>query len=110
MVRPSIFNECTPSSGYTEGFFRRHVHDEYQNYERGVSVSVHQQFVGQITERRGDRLTIEVKNRFQNGDTVELMTITGNHTFVLEDIRDTGGNPREDAPGSGFSMTGKLRP
>lgn len=97
--------ENMSNRGYTEGFFRRHVHDEYQNYERGVSVSVHQQFVGQITERRGDRLTVEVKNRFQNGDTVELMTTVGNHTFVLDDIRDTGGNPREDAPGSGFIVT-----
>ena len=97
--------ENMSNRGYTEGFFRRHVHDEYQNYERGVSVSVHQQFVGEVKERRGDRLTIEVKNRFQNGDTVELMTTVGNHTFMLDDIRDTGGNPREDAPGSGFIVT-----
>ena len=39
------------------------------------------------------------------GDTVDLMTTVGNHTFVLDDIRDTGGNPREDAPGSGFIVT-----
>ncbi|MGM0639359.1 MAG: tRNA 5-hydroxyuridine modification protein YegQ, partial [Pseudomonadota bacterium] len=34
--------------GYTEGFYRRHVHDEYQNYEQGNSVGVHQQFVGEV--------------------------------------------------------------
>ena len=97
--------ENMSNRGYTEGFFRRHVHDEYQNYARGVSVSVNQQFVGEVTECRGNRLTIEVKNRFQNGDTVELMTTVGNHTFVLDDIRDTGGNSRDDAPGSGFIVT-----
>ncbi|STI75143.1 putative protease YegQ [Escherichia coli] len=25
--------------GYTEGFLRRHTHDDYQNYEYGYSVS-----------------------------------------------------------------------
>ena len=97
--------ENMSNRGYTEGFFRRHVHDEYQNYERGNSASVHQQFVGQVTDVRDGRLTIEVKNRFQNGDTVELMTTAGNVTYTLNDIRDTGGNPRDDAPGSGFIVT-----
>ena len=35
--------------GYTEGFLRRHAHNEYQNYEYGHSVSESQQFVGDIT-------------------------------------------------------------
>ena len=39
--------ENLASRGYTEGFYRRHVHDEYQNYETGNSVGVHQQFVGE---------------------------------------------------------------
>ncbi|WP_438883171.1 U32 family peptidase, partial [Bacillus cereus group sp. BC257] len=40
--------ENLANRGYTEGFYRRHVHDEFQNYERGHSVGVHQQFVGDI--------------------------------------------------------------
>src|SRR3990167_7143397 len=47
--------ESLAHRGYTEGFLRRHVHDEYQNYERGSSVSEQQQFVGELTgERRGE--------------------------------------------------------
>ncbi|MGV2835924.1 prephenate-dependent tRNA uridine(34) hydroxylase TrhP, partial [Pseudomonas shirazensis] len=38
--------ESLAQRGYTEGFLRRHVHDEYQNYQRGNSVSERQQFVG----------------------------------------------------------------
>lgn len=38
--------------GYTEGFLRRHVHDEYQNYDYGYSVSDTQQFVGELTGKR----------------------------------------------------------
>lgn len=97
--------ENMSNRGYTEGFFRRHVHDEYQNYERGSSLSTQQQFVGQVLEVRDNRLTIEVKNRFQNNDSVELMTTGGNITFKLNDIRDTAGKPRDDAPGSGFIVT-----
>lgn len=41
--------ESLAQRGYTEGFLRRHVHDEYQNYERGNSVSERQQFVGELT-------------------------------------------------------------
>jgi len=34
--------------GYTEGFYRRHVPEEYQNYEQGNSISTAQKFVGEI--------------------------------------------------------------
>ncbi|MCL7653906.1 U32 family peptidase, partial [Klebsiella pneumoniae] len=40
--------------GYTEGFLRRHTHDDYQNYEYGYSVSERQPFVGELPgERKG---------------------------------------------------------
>ncbi|GGY41040.1 U32 family peptidase [Bacterioplanes sanyensis] len=95
--------ENMSNRGYTEGFFRRHVHDEYQNYERGTSISTRQQFVGEVkADKHASMLTIEVKNRFQLGDSLELMTANGNHTFVLTELYDQHDNPREDAPGSGF--------
>lgn len=94
--------ENMSNRGYTEGFFRRHVHDEYQNYERGVSVSTQQQFVGEVTAIEGNTLTVEVKNRFEVGDSLELMTCEGNHEFQLTQILDRQGNERQDAPGSGF--------
>jgi putative protease len=57
--------ESLAQRGYTEGFLRRHVHDEYQNYQNGSSVSERQQFVGELTGERRDRLAeVKVKNRF----------------------------------------------
>lgn len=94
--------ENMSNRGYTEGFFRRHVHDEYQNYERGTSTSTRQQFVGEVIDTTSDTLTIEVKNRFQCGDSLELMTPTGNVTFTLNSLSDRQGKARDDAPGSGF--------
>ncbi|MDT9086423.1 U32 family peptidase, partial [Escherichia coli] len=41
--------ESLANRGYTEGFLRRHVHDEYQNYQRGNSQAERQQFVGELT-------------------------------------------------------------
>jgi putative protease len=94
--------ENMSNRGYTEGFYRRHVHDEYQNYIRGASVSTQQQFVGEITYSDSDWLTVDVKNRFQVGDEVELMTTKGNFTFILDKIQSSTGENRDDAPGSGF--------
>lgn len=94
--------ENMSSRGFTEGFFRRHVHDEYQNYERGTSLSTKQQFVAEVTEDQNDYLTLDVKNRFELNDSLELMTPDGNIGFKLTDIKDKKGQPRQDAPGSGF--------
>ena len=48
--------------GYTEGFLRRHTHDDYQNYEHGYSISERQQFVGDFTgERKGPLAAVAVK-------------------------------------------------
>src|SRR5690554_8108532 len=46
--------ENMSNRGYTEGFFRRHVHDEYQNYERGHSISTKQQFVAEVDQDLGE--------------------------------------------------------
>ncbi|MGE8573362.1 MAG: tRNA 5-hydroxyuridine modification protein YegQ [Acinetobacter amyesii] len=93
--------EGLANRGYTEGFLRRHVHSEYQNYETGSSRFDHQQFVGEVLERNGDSLKIEVKNRFVVGDSLELMTTSGNITFVLTEMKDKKGNLIDDAKGSG---------
>ena len=92
--------------GYTEGFYRRHVPQEYQNYEHGASTNPNQQFVGEISEVDTDKgwLTIEVKNRFENGDTLELITPNGNMTFNLETLENLDGKTMEAAPGSGHTV------
>ncbi|QCI13584.1 U32 family peptidase [Pseudomonas putida] len=94
--------ESLAQRGYTEGFLRRHVHDEYQNYQRGNSVSERQQFVGELTGERVDGLAeVRVKNRFALGDQLELMTPYGNYHFQLDLLRDTAQQPTEVAPGDG---------
>ena len=98
--------ENLASRGYTEGFYRRHVHDEYQNYETGNSVGVHQQFVGEIMgyDKQAGMLEVDVKNRFLKGDTLELMTPQGNHKFRLDEMIDKKGKQADVAPGSGHVM------
>ncbi|MBJ9974337.1 tRNA 5-hydroxyuridine modification protein YegQ [Pseudomonas sp. S75] len=94
--------ESLAQRGYTEGFLRRHVHDEYQNYQRGHSVSQRHQFVGELTGQRIDGLAeVRVKNRFAVGDTLELMTPQGNYVFTLDRLGDDRGRAIEVAPGDG---------
>ena len=94
--------ESLAHRGYTEGFLRRHVHDEYQNYLHGSSLSERQQFVGELSgERRGDLAEVRVKNRFALGDGMELMTPQGNLRFTLEHLENQSGQVMTVAPGDG---------
>ena len=88
--------------GYTEGFYRRHVPDEYQNYESGASRSDSQRFVGEVTDNDGQWLTVEVKNRIRIGDALELMLPSGNRRFTLEHMQDLNGQAMDIAPGSNY--------
>lgn len=90
------------SRGYTEGFLRRHVHSEYQNYDYGVSKSDSQRFVGEVIDVKDDTLEIDVKNKFCVGDSIEIMTPAGNVTLVLDQMRDKHDKPIEAALGSGW--------
>ncbi|UZT77967.1 tRNA 5-hydroxyuridine modification protein YegQ [Ectopseudomonas chengduensis] len=104
---PSLLGslESLAHRGYTEGFLRRHVHDEYQNYARGSSVSERQQFVGELTgERRGELAEVRVKNRFAVGDGLELMTPQGNLRFTLEQLESAQGQAQQVAPGDGHVL------
>lgn len=97
--------ESLANRGYTEGFLRRHVHDEYQNYQRGNSFSERQQFVGELTgERRGALAEVKVKNRFGVGDRLELMTPGGNFSFTLETLEKANGEAVDVAPGDGHIL------
>lgn len=104
---PSLMDtlESLAHRGYTEGFLRRHVHDEYQNYERGFSLSERQQFVGELSgERRGDLAEVIVKNRFAVGDRLELMTPQGNLGFTLDHLQNARGERTGVAPGDGHVL------
>ncbi|EWH08251.1 protease, partial [Catenovulum agarivorans DS-2] len=92
--------------GYTEGFLRRHTHDSYQNYQTGNSVSSLQQLVGEVIEMDANqrKLKIEVKNKFNQGDSLELMTPEGNVNFELKELSDKDGLPIISALGSGHQV------
>lgn len=98
--------ESLSNRGYTEGFYRRHVPKEFQNYETGHSVSNRHQFVGEVTSLNDDHsLSIEVKNRFSIGDTLELMTPDGNVEYQLDEIhQERNGESLSVAPGSGHHV------
>ena len=93
--------EGMANRGFTEGFYRRHPPGEYQNYERGFSTSDRQQYVGAILDSNDGWLTVDVKNRFESGDRMQLMTTKGNLSFDLPAIIDRKGENTEVAPGSG---------
>jgi len=95
--------EKLSNRGYTEGFYRRHVHDEYQSYEQGTSIAEKQQFVGEVlkVDQENQMITVEAKNRFEVGDTVELMSPAGNQRIQINHMESEKGEPRVAAPGSG---------
>ena len=98
--------ESLAHRGYTEGFLRRHAHKEYQNYQYGHSVSEQQQFVGEVLGRCEEtgRAIIEVKNKFCIGHQLELMTPSGNITFILDSMLNKNGEAIDDAKGSGHMV------
>jgi putative protease len=99
------------SRGYTEGFYRRHTHDMYQNYEEGASISDKQQLVGEVLAVGSDNwLQIAVKNRFSIGDSVELMTPKGNFIFTVEKMSSKKISDIKTAPGSGHEVSIQLPP
>ncbi|WP_342244667.1 prephenate-dependent tRNA uridine(34) hydroxylase TrhP [Pseudomonas sp. OTU5201] len=97
--------ESLANRGYTEGFLRRHVHDEYQNYEHGYSLAERQQFVGELTGvvRQG-LAEVRVKNHFAVGDRLQLMTPRGNVDFRLEALENRYGEHKAVAPGDGHTL------
>lgn len=90
--------------GYTEGFFRRHVHDDYQNYLNGSPERHNQLFVGEVLETRDDAVLVDVKNRFQVGDQLIFMSPKGDQTITLDSMTNQYGGEMIVAPGSGHKV------
>jgi len=99
--------EGMANRGFTEGFYRRHVPSEYQNYETGNSQSSRQLFVGEVEQvHEGSReLTLDIKNKLSLGDQLVLLTPKGNISFPLKGmVENKNGRPIETAPGSGYKV------
>lgn len=93
--------------GYTEGFYRRHVPDEYQSYNDRTESHLKQQVVAEMLEYDSARgmLTVKTKNQFSVGDTIEVMLPSGNQTVTLQAIEDKEGHSISRAPGSDHIVT-----
>ena len=93
--------EGLSNRGFTEGFYRRHPPGEFQNYEQGASRSDRQRVVGEVQEISDDWIDVDVKNRFEVGDRMEMVTPSGNLSFDLTDISSLDGKSLDAAAGSG---------
>ena len=95
--------ESLAHRGYTEGFLRRHTHDEYQNYDYGYSISERQQFVGEFTGLRNADgwAEIAVKNKFLVGDNVEVMSPAGNINLHIDTLVNRKGESVDSGKGDG---------
>lgn len=93
--------------GYTEGFYRRHVPSEYQSYETGNSLSLTQQYVGEMLsfDPCTREMCIDVKNQFKVGDSLELLLPSGSHHFRLSQMQTESGEALAIAPGSGWTVS-----
>jgi len=91
--------------GYTSGFYQRHRSHETQNYLDGHSKARRSQYVGEVRAIVDGWAEIEVKNRFQVGDTLEIIHPSGNVLQVLERIRGRDGEMLDAAAGNGVQAS-----
>jgi putative protease len=96
--------EGLSTRGYTEGFYRRHVPEEYQSYENKTNSDLKQQVVGEFSDYNDGWLTVEVKNKFSVGDRLEVMTPGGQQFLILGAMEDKKGSAMEQAAGSGLTV------
>ncbi len=96
--------DALANRGYTDGFYERHHTHEQQNYMRGHSESFRQQYVGDIVACANGMAEIDVKNKFQVGDKLEIIHPAGNHIVQLTEMRSLGGELVNVAPGSGHRV------
>jgi len=98
--------ENLANRGYTDGFYQRHHTQAEQNLIESHSDSYKQRFVGEISDydESTQLATIEVKNKFSVGDSLELLSPQGNQTFTLDQVWDLKGNEMQVVPGGGYRV------
>ena len=99
--------ENLANRGYTDGFFERHHAHEYQNYMENASKANKQQFVGELlaVDKEQGTIDVEVKNRFEVGDRLELVMPDGNNREItLQSMTNLKGETMDVAPGSGHQV------
>ena len=99
--------EGLANRGYTDGFFVRRQIKAQQNYATGSSNAATQQFVGEVIafDAATGLATIEAKNHFASGDSIELIQPGGNRHLTLGELRDvSSGEIVPAAKGSGWRV------
>ncbi len=98
--------ENLANRGYTDGFYQRHHTHEQQNSITGYSKSHQQQFCGEIKDydKETGLATIDVKNKFSVGDTLELILPEGNRDIILDRMENKYGQAMQEAPGGGYEV------
>lgn len=96
--------DALANRGYTDGFYERHHTHEQQNYMRGHSESTRQQYVGDIVNCANGIAVIDVKNKIQVGDRLEIIHPSGNCIVELNEMRSLSGEALTTAPGSGHRV------
>ena len=92
--------------GYTAGFYQRHPEEAMQNYLRGYSLSDRSQYVGDVLgfDAQRQKMEVRIKNRFAEGDRLEIIHPNGNQDWVVQDMENAAGQPVTLAPGSNHHM------
>ena len=99
---PELYAELEglANRGYTDGFLERHQSHEMQNYVSGYSSAKSSQYVGDVMSVDADGwATIDVKNKFRVGDTLEIIHPSGNQIVTLGEMRKEGIAVQEAAGG-----------
>jgi U32 family peptidase len=93
--------EGLANRGYTGGFFQRHPDAAYQNYLDSHSMPRSGRYVGKALGWDADRGLMEVlvKNRFEAGDTIEVILPEGNARQTVTRMENAECAPITVAPG-----------
>jgi putative protease len=93
--------ESLANRGYTSGFFQRRPASEYQNYSDGHSTPGSGRYVGRALNWDAGRglMEVQVKNRFEVGDTIEVVMPEGNTRRVVQVMENREGESIRVAPG-----------
>lgn len=102
--------ENLASRGYTDGFFKRHHSEAYQNYIQGNSQGHRQLYVAEITDYDSQQqlATLIAKNKFGVGDRLELILPSGNREITLQKIIGKKGVAMETVPGGGYVVQAEI--
>ncbi len=98
--------ESINTRGYMTGFWYNKPGAEGQNYEDRKSYNDNYCFAGIIRKVDGNKITMEIKNRLNKGDKLDIITPTKNIPIILSSFQDakTGEDIDKAHAGQNFSI------